>query len=116
MPESLQSPSMEISNGIAQLYKERYLRGPVSLVVHLLPDSVVCLLRDVNAPVQAALVRDGEVDLAQSVHEKLQMGMAREMAEVVERATGRSVGGYVPGFNARIAATTDVFLLEPEGA
>lgn len=73
----------------------------------------MCLLRDVNAPSQVAPVQDGRVDLARAVHAQLQVGTGDELQEIVERVTGRTVCGYVPGFNAWIAATTDVFLLDP---
>ncbi len=40
------------------------------------------------------------------------MGMAARMREIVERVTGRAVSAYVPGFNASVDATTDVFFLD----
>lgn len=115
MPESQKSPSLTISAEIAQIYKARYGRGPTSIVVYLHPDAVVCLLRDVNSTAQAALVNAGRVAVAQAVHGELQMSMSQEMRIVVENATGRRVSGYVPGFNAEISATTDVFFLHPDG-
>lgn len=111
MHDSRQSVVLEISKEIAQVYRSRYGRGPTKITAHVLGDAVVCLLRDVNTPAQAALVRSGRADLARAVHGELQMGMAREMQAVVERITGRAVTGYVPGFNAEIDATTDTFFL-----
>jgi uncharacterized protein YbcI len=108
-----QSPESEISDEIATVYKARYGRGPTKITTHVLPEAVVCLLRDVNTPAQAALVQMGKVDVAQTVHEELQMGMADAMRAVVERVTGRTVSAYVPGFNAAADATTDVFFLGP---
>jgi len=113
MPESPQPPSMQISTEIAQIYKAHYGRGPTKITAHQLPDAVVCLLEDVNTPIHDALLTHGQEQLAQSVHGQLQMAMADQMREVVERLTGRTVRGYVPGFNTAINATTDVFYLEP---
>jgi uncharacterized protein YbcI len=113
MLESPQPPSMTISTEIAQIYKARYGRGPTKITVHMHDEAVVCLLRDVNTTAQAALVNAGRVAVAQALHGELQMSMAQEMRTVVENATGRRVTGYVPGFNAEISATTDVFFLEP---
>jgi uncharacterized protein YbcI len=104
---------MEISTGIAQVYKARYGRGPLRINVHVVGDAVICVLRGVNTPAQTALVEYGKADIAQAVHEELQMGMALEMQAIVERATDRTVSGYVPGFNAQADATTDTFLLVP---
>lgn len=113
MPESLRSPASEISTAIAGIYKTRYGRGPTRVTSHLLDDAVVCLLRDVNTPTQTALVEFGRADVAQTVHEELQMGMSVQMQAEVERITGRTVTAYVPGFNATANATTDTFFLEP---
>lgn len=115
MPEVLQYPLTDVSNGIAQVYKARYGNGPRRITTHQQDDAIVCLLRGVNTPAQAALVEYGKTDLAQELHEELQRGMAPEMSAVIERLTGRKVVGYIPGFDAAIDATTDVFLLEPAG-
>lgn len=111
---SQQTPGAEISNEIAVIYKDRYGRGPTRVTTHVLPDAVVCLLREVNTPAQTALVELGKVDIAQAVHGELQLGMADRMQAVVERITGRTVNAYVPGFSAAANATTDVFFLDPE--
>lgn len=113
MPELLHAPLTDVSNGIAQVYKARYGNGPRRITTHQQENAIVCLLRGVNTPAQAALVRYGKTDLAQTLHEELQRGMAPEMSAVVERLTGRTVIGYIPGFDAAIDATTDVFLLAP---
>lgn len=112
MPESQQFRSQEISTEIALIYKRHYGRGPTKITAHLLEDAVVCLLEDVNTSAQTALIDLGRVDVAQTIHGELQLGMADAMQEVVERHTGRTVRSYVPGFNARANATTDVFYLE----
>lgn len=113
MPELLRYPLTDVSNGIAQVYKARYGNGPRRITTHQQEDAIVCLLRGVNTPAQTALVQYGKTELAQELHEELQRGMAPEMTEVVERLTGRTVVGYIPGFDASIDATTDVFLLAP---
>lgn len=108
-------PSQQsIANEIAALYKSHYGRGPTSVAVHVVPGAVVCILEDVNAPIQSSLLRYGAADVADAAHQRLQLGMAGEMRSIVERAVGRPVRVYVPGFNAEDGATTDVFLLEPE--
>jgi uncharacterized protein YbcI len=113
MPESQQPPLLEISSEISRIYKANYGRGPKSIRTYAVGDAVVCLLEGVNAPAQAALLDFGKPDLAQAVHGRLQMGMADQMSAAVERFTGRTVRGYIPGYNAEIDATTDVFYLEP---
>jgi len=112
MQKSQQVPMVQISSAIAEIYKQCYGRGPTRITVQFIGNAIVCLLEGVNAPAQEALVRFGRTDVAQTVHCELQAGMAEQMREVVEQVTGRTVRGHVPGFNARIATTTDVFLLE----
>jgi len=114
MPDPAQSPVQTIADRMSAIYKARYGRGPTSVAVHITRDAVICILLDVNTPSLSALVEFGAVDVAQSTHHRLQIGMAEDMTAMVQEATGRSVHTHVPGFNAEAAVTTDVFLLEPE--
>jgi uncharacterized protein YbcI len=114
MPDTHQSTVQTIADQISALYKSTYGRGPRSVTVHITHNAVSCILQDVNTPAQDSLVRFGSVDVAQLAHHRLQVGMADAMSAAVESATGRKVRVYIPGFNAEAAATTDVFLLEPE--
>jgi uncharacterized protein YbcI len=116
MPDRTPTPQQALSDEIARLYKSRYGRGPTKISVQVGAGAVVCLLEDVNTTAQKALVELGAVEVAQATHLHLQMGMASEMAQAVEAATGRAVRGYIPGFNVQLAAATDTFLLEPEDA
>lgn len=104
-------PQSVITNELASVYKAHYGRGPTHVTVTITDAAVVCILEDVNSPTQDSLVRYGAVDLAQATHQQLQNGMAPQMIEIVEAATGRAVRAYVPGFNAAAAAATDTFLL-----
>lgn len=113
VPDSQQTDFQAISTELAQIYKTHYGRGPTKITADYMGDAVVCLLEDVNSPTQAALLKFGRADTAQTIHGEMQLGMADEMRETVERLTGRTVRAYVPGFNAAANATTDVFLLEP---
>ena len=114
MPDRQHTSQQSIANEIAALYKSHYGRGPTSVAVHVVPGAVVCILEDVNSPTQTSLLRYGAADVADATHQRLQIGMAGEMRTIVERAVGRPVRTYVPGFNAEQGATTDTFLLEPE--
>jgi uncharacterized protein YbcI len=112
MPDRSPTPQQALSDEIARLYKSRYGRGPTKISVQLGSGAVTCILEDVNTTAQTALVELGAADVAQATHHHLQMGMADEMARVVEAATGRAVRGYVPGYNEELAIATDTFLLE----
>ena len=113
VPGSQRADFQAISTAIAQIYKTYYGRGPTKVIAGHIGDAIVCLLEGVNTPSQAALLKFGKFDTAQAIHGELQLGMAIEMREAVERLTGRTVRAYVPGFNAAEDATTDVFLLQP---
>lgn len=97
----------------SKFYKTHYGRGPTKITADYMGDAIVCLLEDVNSPTQEALLKFGRADTAQAIHSELQLGMADEMREAIERLTSRTVRAYVPGFNATANATTDVFFLEP---
>lgn len=116
MSESQQSPKHRIANEIAAIYKAGYGRGPTRITVEVSDRAVVCILEDVTSPDLESLARYGANGVAASVHLELQNGMAPAMVDAVEVATGRRVRTYVPGLNAREAATTDIFLLDGDAS
>lgn len=100
-----------IGDGLAHVYRARYGRGPERSSVHITPDAVICVLQGVNTPLQEVLVAQGDAEVADVTHNRLQRGMADRMTELVEQVTGKRVVAYIPGFNAAAGATTDTFLL-----
>lgn len=105
----------QLATGVALVYKTVYGRGPTKVTAHTLPDAVIVILEDVTTPGQEMLVELGEIGLVDTVHARLQRGIAPKLVEVVERLVGRKVRSYVPGFDAVNGTATDTFLLEPSG-
>ena len=107
-------PHQQIANGIAQVYKDLYGRGPQKIVATILPDTVFVTLEEVNTPGQNKLLEVGEIRLLDTVHSRLQRSIETDLVAVVEQVLDRKVRSYVPGYNGRDNTATDAFLLEPK--
>lgn len=106
-------PHQQIANGIAQVYKDLYGRGPQKIVATVLPDIVFVCLEEVNTPGQNKLADLDEIRLLDTVHSRLQRSIQGDLIAVVEEVTGRAVRSYIPGYNGRDNTATDAFLLQP---
>lgn len=104
-------PHQQIANGIAQVYKDLYGRGPQKIVTTIQNDVVFVVLEDINTPGQNKLIEVGEVRLLDTVHSRLQRSIEADLVSVVERVLDRRVRSYVPGYNGTDNTATDAFLL-----
>lgn len=109
-------PHQQIANGIAQVYKDLYGRGPQKIVATILPDSVFVVLEEVNTPGQNKLIDLGEIRLLDTVHSRLQRSIEADLIAVVEGVLDRKVRSYVPGYNGTDNTAVDAFLLHPRDA
>ncbi len=109
-------PHQQIANGIAQVYKDLYGRGPQKIVATVLPDTVYVLLEEVNTPGQNRLIEVGEIRLLDTVHSRLQRSIEPDLVKVVETVLDRKVRSYVPGYNGTANTAVDAFLLHPRDA
>jgi len=84
-----------VTNGIVQLFREYYGRGPTKAKSYLLDERiVVCVLEDTMTTVEQTLVKNGDNDLIRQVRLRFQEAMAVEFKTVVEKAMGRRVAAY----------------------
>jgi uncharacterized protein YbcI len=84
-----------VTNGIVQLFREYYGRGPNKAKSYLLDDRiVVCVLEDTMTTVEQTLVKSGDYDMVRQVRLKFQEAMAVEFKTVVEKAMNRRVAAY----------------------
>jgi len=84
-----------VTNGIVQLFREYYGRGPNKAKSYLLDERiVVCVLEDTMTTVEQTLVKNGDHDMVRQVRLKFQEAMALEFKTVVEKAMGRRVAAY----------------------
>jgi uncharacterized protein YbcI len=84
-----------VTNGIVQLFREYYGRGPNKAKSYLLDERiVVCVLEDTMTTVEQTLVKNGHIDMVRQVRLRFQEAMAAEFKLVVEQAMERRVAAY----------------------
>jgi uncharacterized protein YbcI len=84
-----------VTNGIVQLFRQYYGRGPNKAKSYLLDERiVVCVLEETMTTVEQTLVEHGHRDMVRQVRLTFQGAMADEFKGTVERAMGRPVAAY----------------------
>jgi uncharacterized protein YbcI len=83
------------TNGIVQLFRGYYGRGPTKAKSYLLDDRIlVCVLEDTMTKVERTLADNGHGSKVREVRLTFQEAMADEFKKVVADAMGRTVVGY----------------------
>jgi uncharacterized protein YbcI len=103
----------EISDGLVALLKEFYGRGPTRAKSYYEDDLVVCLLRGGFTRVEQTLLEGGRGSSVVQQRMDFQHLMRRRFEEVVERATGRRVIGFMSGNQQEPDMMCEVFVLAP---
>lgn len=114
MPFSV--PQQEISNGIAQLYKEHLGRGPTAVRTCVVGDQVFCVLEDTDTPYEETLNAIGARELVREARSRFQHEARAAMIQIVEVALDRQVRAHIPGYSTTADAAVEVFLLTDEPA
>jgi uncharacterized protein YbcI len=84
-----------VTNGIVQLFRTYYGRGPTKAKSYLLDDRIViCVLEDTMTTVERTLVENGHGSKVREVRLTFQEAMADEFKQTVAAAMGRQVLGY----------------------
>ena len=84
-----------MTNGIVQLFREFYGRGPNKAKSYVLDERiVVCVLEDTMTTVEQTLVKCDHRDMVRQVRLTFQEAMADAFKGVVEQAMGRKVAAY----------------------
>ena len=84
-----------VTNGIVQLFRTYYGRGPDKAKSFLLDGYIiVCVLENTMTTVEQTLVKNGNGDMVRQVRLTFQEAMADEFKGVVEEAMGRTVATY----------------------
>jgi uncharacterized protein YbcI len=103
-----------VTNGIVQLFREYYGRGPTKAKSYFLDERiVVCVLEDTMTTVEQTLVKNGNKDMVRQVRLTFQEAMADEFKGVVERALGRRVAAYHSQLTMEPDIGFEFFVLEP---
>jgi uncharacterized protein YbcI len=124
MTESSQSPgtshhdvSSEISNGMVQLYKELFGRGPQRARTYFAgPDIVLCSLEKTFTPAERSMVDMGEHQRLRETRLFFQHARENDFRATVEQITGRRVRGFLSGSDTVEDLSCEIFYLEPVSA
>ena len=102
-----------ISDGLVALLKDYYGRGPEKAKTYVSEDLVVCLLRGGFTRVEQTLFEGGHGDDVIRQRMAFQNVMRDRFEQVVERATGRRVVGFMSGNHQDPDMICEVFVLAP---
>jgi uncharacterized protein YbcI len=84
-----------VTNGIVQLFRDYYGRGPTKAKSYMLDDRIiVCVLEDTMTTVEKTLTECGHGHKVRDVRLTFQEAMADKFKQVVATATGRKVIAY----------------------
>jgi uncharacterized protein YbcI len=93
--ETLGEQLSAVTNGIVQLFRGYYGRGPTKAKSYLLDDRIiVCVLEDTMTKVEKTLAENGHGHKVREVRLTFQEAMADEFMGVVSDAMDRPVVGY----------------------
>jgi len=102
-----------ISDGLVALLKDYYGRGPEKAKTYVSDDLVVCLLRGGFTRVEQTLFDGGHGEDVIRQRMAFQNVMRDRFEQVVERATGRRVVGFMSGNHQDPDMICEVFVLAP---
>ncbi len=102
-----------ISNGMVQLLKEYYGRGPTRAKSYFQDDLVVCVLRGGFSRVEQTLLDGGRGSAVIQQRMEFQELMRDRFVEVIERVVGRKVIGFMSGNQQDPDLMCEVFILGP---
>ncbi len=102
-----------ISDGLVALLKDFYGVGPTQAKTYVMDDLVVCLLRGGFTRVEQTLLEGGRTRAVIEQRMAFQEVMRPRFKEVVERATGRQVVGFMSGNQQDPDMICEVFVLSP---
>jgi len=102
-----------ISDGLVALLKEFYGRGPTRAKSYYQDDLVVCVLRGGYTRVEETLLDGGRGPAVIQQRMEFQDLMRERFEEVVERATGRRVVGFMSGNQQDPDLMCEIFVLGP---
>lgn len=104
----------QISDGIVGLLKEYYGRGPEQAKTYVHSDLVVCLLGGGFTPAEETLRAAGYGEDVIRQRIAFQEVMRERFEEVVTRATGRRVVGFMSGNQQDPDMICEIFVLAPD--
>jgi uncharacterized protein YbcI len=109
------SAKLEISNGIVQLMRSHYGRGPTRAKTFVMERYVLTVLEDLLTRAETTMVANGRETIVREMRLGFQADMAEEFKGVVERALGRPVLTYQSQIVFDPPMGFEIFVLEETG-
>lgn len=103
----------EISEGIVRLLKGYYGTGPFRVKTIYDEDLVICVLRGGLNKAEQTVHDSGHPEDVVTFRHAFQRSMSERFQEVVEKATGRKVIGFMSGNSMNPNMFGEIFVLEP---
>ena len=103
-----------VSNGIVQLLRETYGRGPTKAKSYLNDNILLVVLEDILTTVERTLLESGKDDLVREVRLAYQAAETERFTSVVEKALGRRVLTYHSQVTFDPDMAFEIFVLEPQ--
>ena len=114
LPDEERGALSAISDGLVQLHKEFYGKGPEQARTHLAgDDAVFCVLRGGFTVIERTLIEDGKAADVERMRRSFQETMRRPFVAIVERVTGRIVVAYMSQVHADPDIAVEIFILGP---
>ncbi|MGA9856363.1 MAG: Na-translocating system protein MpsC family protein [Solirubrobacteraceae bacterium] len=103
-----------LANELGKLIADFTGRGAQRSRAFIDQDVVVCILEDGATMAERNLVAAGKAELVRFQRDALQMAMAPQLIEAVQRLTERTVRTFMSGMDEHGNSQVEVFILEPE--
>jgi uncharacterized protein YbcI len=115
--EARNSATMEVSNAMVRLYKQRFGRGPTSARTYWCGrDILTCVLEDTLTPAERTLIEMGEHQRLRDTRMFFQYASVREFCRPVEEITGRTVRSFHSSIDTEAdGMALETFIFYPEG-
>jgi uncharacterized protein YbcI len=104
-------PAAVIGARLAEIQAHYYGRPPSGYRAHILPDSVVVILRETFTPAEMILVKRGEAEGIQDIRRRFQQAVRSEFTEIVEQVTGKAVAAFMSDTDLEANICVEVFVL-----
>jgi uncharacterized protein YbcI len=104
----------EIARELLRVLEESYGTGATETHVHVSGDFVLVVLDIVLTPAERTLLDAGHADAVKATRESYQTAIAPTFKAIVERATGRTVSGFMSSMSIDPLYAAEIFRLAPQ--
>lgn len=103
----------EIAREILRVHNEAYGTGAQEIHVHLVGDVVLVLIDVELSTAEQTLVGAGRGDAVKATRETFQEAIGPTFTAIAERATGRTVVGFISHMNVDPPFAVELFRMKP---